>query len=183
MNHVILLVDDDQAIIDGLKRSLRKEKYAIIHAQNGEQAKKLLATSKVDLIVSDERMPGISGTELLAFAREHYPDAMRIMLAGQPSLDVALNAINKGEIFRLFTKPCNEIDLALGIRDALRQRELVAQSRRLLVVAQEQQKRLRSAQSHDDSLRRGQAGVISIPEDSEDLDAVLREVEAELDRL
>ena len=179
MNHVVLLVDDDPAVTDALGRALRKEPYTLVTASNAQQAIRVLATSQVDVVVSDEKMPGMSGKELLAFVCEHYPDTMRIMLSGNASFDVAIDTINRGEIYRFYTKPCNEIDLALGIRTAIKHRELVVQTKRLLKIVNEQQRYIRSIGRRDDfSYESG--GAISIPESTEDLQQTLKEVEQKL---
>lgn len=184
MDQTILLVDDEPAVTESLKRLLRKEPYKILTAQNAEEAQKHLSTTRVDLIVSDERMPGTRGGELLAFVRKQYPDTVRIMLSGHPTLDVALEAINKGEIYRLYTKPCNEIDLALGIRDALQHKALLVQTKRLLRLAHEQQNYLRTLNQREfGTVVRDENGTISLPEPSEELDAVLFEVEQQLDQI
>jgi two-component system probable response regulator PhcQ len=73
----------------------------------------------VDVVISDEKMPGMSGSEFLSLVRQEYPDTIRIILTGYGSLESAIRAINEGEIYRLFTKPCNVIDLAITIRLAL----------------------------------------------------------------
>jgi two-component system probable response regulator PhcQ len=180
MSHVVLLVDDDPAITDGLSRALRKEPYTLMTASNAQQAIRLLSTSQIDVIVTDEKMPGMSGKELLAFVCEHYPNTMRIMLSGNSTFDVAIDTINRGEIYRFYIKPCNEIDLALGIRDAIKQRELVVQTKRLLKIANEQQRYIRSLGRRDDFTPRDSEGTISIPEPTEDLQETLKEVEQKL---
>ena len=80
----------------------------------------------VVLIVYDEEMAGMSGTEFLGRVAEQYPDTVRIVLTGHPTLPAALRAINEGKVYQFFTKPCNEIDLAITIRRALEQKDLLA---------------------------------------------------------
>jgi len=138
MSHTVLLVDDDANVLAGLTRILRKEPYAILTAQTAEEAARLLETRPVDLIVCDEHMPGMSGTEFLARVASEHPDTIRIVLTGHPSLPAALRAINEGKVYQFFTKPCNEIDLAITIRRALEQKELMARTRELLEVTKRQ---------------------------------------------
>jgi response regulator RpfG family c-di-GMP phosphodiesterase len=105
------LVDDEPLITTTLKRVLRKEPYDICTANSGAEALQILARKPVDVIVSDERMPGMSGSEFLAVARQQYPDTARIILTGQANLEAAIRAINEGAICRFLTKPCKEDDL------------------------------------------------------------------------
>ena len=105
----VLLVDDDQNIIDALKRILRKEPYQIYSVNSAHEALGVVQGISVDVVVTDEQMPGMSGTDLLRMLREQHPEIVAIMLTGKPSLEVALEAINQGEIYRFFTKPCNSI--------------------------------------------------------------------------
>jgi two-component system probable response regulator PhcQ len=132
MGHTVLLVDDDAGTLEGLERALQREPYRILAASSADQALKIFESAAVDVIVSDEKMPGMSGTELLARVRRRYPGTMRVMLTGHASIEAALQAINEGEVFRFLTKPCNHIDLAVTIRHALQQKTLMDEARRLL---------------------------------------------------
>ncbi|MCH8148467.1 MAG: response regulator [Planctomycetes bacterium] len=138
MNHTVLLLDDEPNVLDGLTRVLRKESYKILTANSAEEAARLLQDNEIDLIVSDEEMPGMSGTEFLGRVAQDYPDIVRIVLTGHPTLPAALRAINEGKVYQFLTKPCNEIDLAITIRRALEQKDLLTKSRDLLEVAKRQ---------------------------------------------
>ncbi|MBU0595074.1 response regulator, partial [Candidatus Bipolaricaulota bacterium] len=138
MTHTVLLVDDEPNIIAGLIRVLHKEAYTLLTANTAEEAAQVLDEKKVDLIVSDEEMPGMSGTEFLAHVAREYPDIVGIVLTGHPTLPTALRAINDGNVYQFFTKPCNEIDLAVTIRRALEQKDLKVKSRELLEVTKRQ---------------------------------------------
>lgn len=122
MKPTVLLVDDDPLVLDGLTRVLHREPYRLLRAGSADEAARILEQEPVDLIVCDEQMPGMRGTEFLARVARDYPDVVRIVLTGQPSLPTALRAINEGRVSHFFTKPCNEIDLALAIREALETR-------------------------------------------------------------
>jgi DNA-binding NtrC family response regulator len=132
MDHTILLVDDEPHVLEGLKRVLHKEPYRILTANTAEEAAELLEAWSIDLIVCDEEMPGMSGTEFLARVAVDYPDTIRIVLTGRPSVPATLRAINEGKVYQFFTKPCNEIDLALAIRQGLEQQDVQEKTRRLL---------------------------------------------------
>lgn len=138
MSHTILLVDDESNVLEGLVRVLHKESYEIMTANSAEEAAELLEDNDVDLIVSDEEMLGMSGTEFLARVAQDYPDVVGIVLTGHPSLPTALRAMNEGRVYQFFTKPCNEIDLAMTIRRALEQKDLKVKSRELLEVSKRQ---------------------------------------------
>jgi DNA-binding NtrC family response regulator len=135
---VVLFVDDESALLDGVKTNLRKEPYQIVTCTSGAAALELLAKQHVDVIVSDERMPGMSGSELLAQVRTRYPATMRIMLTGQASLEATIRAINEGEVYRFLTKPCTPVQLAQTIRDALLIKKLLHASSRLLDATRRQ---------------------------------------------
>ena len=116
---IVLFVDDDENILRGLTRVLRNQPYRLFTARSGEEAMRVLMTNHVSVIVADEQMPGMSGTELLSWIAENCPETMRIVLTGHASTSTAIRAINEGSVFRFFTKPCNEVDLALAIREAI----------------------------------------------------------------
>jgi two-component system probable response regulator PhcQ len=138
MPHQVLIVDDEPIITDMLKDVLSSEPYRILSAGSAEEALDLLAQDQVDVLISDEKMPGMTGTEFLALARHKYPDTIRMILTGHASLESAIRAINEGEIYRFFTKPCNVFDLAITIRQALQQKDLMRESRRLLTMVKRQ---------------------------------------------
>lgn len=131
MNATVLFVDDDSNLLDGLERTLKKENYQFLRARSGKEAQQILRTHHVDVAVLDECMPGLSGSDCIDFIRKHSPDTIRIMLTGHPGVELLMTAINRGEIFRFFTKPCNEIELALAIREALRRAHSLVENRRL----------------------------------------------------
>jgi DNA-binding NtrC family response regulator len=116
----LLLVDDEANILSALKRVLRRENYRILTAGSGEEALGLLARHDVGVILTDHRMSGISGTELLARARVMYPQTVRLILTGYNGLDSLSEAINRGEIYKYLTKPWEETDLLQAIREAFR---------------------------------------------------------------
>jgi len=126
MSAIVLLVDDDDNVLHGLSRVLRNQPYQLFTARSGDEAMFILKTHPVDVVVTDERMPGMSGTDLVAWVAEHCPETKRIVLTGHATATTAIRAINEGEVFRFFTKPCNEVDLAIAIREALERRETPA---------------------------------------------------------
>ncbi len=105
MSARVLLVDDEPSVLSTLKRLLRHQSYALDTATGGEQALELLGQQRYDLIVSDMRMPGMSGAELLGRAREQYPMTERILLTGYSDMEDTIQAINDGGIFGYVSKP------------------------------------------------------------------------------
>lgn len=138
MQDTILIVDDEPNVISSLKRALVDEPYAIYSVNSGEEGLKLLKQHKIKLIISDERMPGMAGSDFLSFAKKEFPDTIRIMLTGHASIDAAMKAVNKGEIYRFFTKPWDEIELKIAIRMALEKYNLESENRRLLKIVKRQ---------------------------------------------
>ncbi len=138
MQHKVLIVDDEPIITGLLKDALSIEPYDILSAASAEEALPILAREHVDVVISDEKMPGMSGSEFLAVVRQKYPDTIRMILTGHASLESAIRAINEGEIYRFFTKPCNVIDLAMTIRHALEQKDLTQENQRLLKLVKRQ---------------------------------------------
>jgi two-component system probable response regulator PhcQ len=107
----ILLVDDEINVTEALKRSLRRKEYTFLTAISAAAAQDILARQHIDVVISDEQMPGISGSEFLSKVRKQYPHTIRMILSGQTSLEAAVRAINDGEVHRFFLKPCNPTDL------------------------------------------------------------------------
>jgi DNA-binding NtrC family response regulator len=97
----------------------------------------MLDVAGIDVVVSDERMPGMTGSEFLSIVCQKHPGTMRIILTGQATLDAAVQAINEGEIFRFLLKPCHAQDLAQTILSALEVQVLRREASRLLATARE----------------------------------------------
>lgn len=113
----ILLVDDEERILRSLSMLLRTQ-YQIFATSDGNEALKILRQEKIHVIISDQRMPIMSGTELLRQARDVAPDTIRILLTGYSDADAALDALNDGEIFRYINKPWGPKELRDTIAQA-----------------------------------------------------------------
>jgi two-component system probable response regulator PhcQ len=103
----VLFVDDEPHVTESLKRALRKEPYEVLSANSADEALEVLARQPVDVVISDEKMPGMQGSEFLAVVCKQYPETIRIIMTGHGSIEAAIRAINEGEIYRFLTKPCN----------------------------------------------------------------------------
>lgn len=128
----IVCVDDEPRILKGLQRRLARH-YEVATAESGAEALELLrAGEEFQVIVSDMRMPGMTGAEFLAKARQEFPDTVRILLTGQSDLNDAIAAVNQGSIFRFLSKPCPPEVLMPALADATEQFRLVRAERELL---------------------------------------------------
>jgi diguanylate cyclase (GGDEF)-like protein/PAS domain S-box-containing protein len=116
----LLLVDDEENILNALTRMLRRDGYRILTAKGAEEALDVLARNDVQVILSDQRMPGASGTEFLSKVKEMYPETVRMVLSGYTELAAVTAAINQGAIYKFITKPWNDEELRTQIRDAFR---------------------------------------------------------------
>jgi two-component system probable response regulator PhcQ len=134
----LLLVDDDPNLLAGLARSLRSQGFRVRTAGSGQAALAALHEQPADAIVSDQFMPGTKGVDLLAYVANLYPDTVRVLLTGEATLDVALQAINTGHVQRFLVKPCHPLELGIALRQQLEQRALVDGAARLLGEARRQ---------------------------------------------
>ncbi|MBI5438838.1 MAG: EAL domain-containing protein [Nitrosomonadales bacterium] len=129
----LLLVDDEENILAALKRLLRRDGYQIFTATSARQGFELLAAHPVGVIVSDQRMPEMCGTEFLGKVKEIYPDTIRIVLSGYTDLQSITNAINQGSIYKFLTKPWEDDLLRENIRKAFEYFELGSEKGHMLV--------------------------------------------------
>lgn len=129
--NAILCVDDEPRVLEGLENHLALE-WDVVTATNGEEALRALAARPFAVVISDMRMPGMTGAQLLARSRELYPDITRLLLTGHSDLHDAASAINSGNIFRMLLKPCETSELLATVTAAFRQHELVRTERMLL---------------------------------------------------
>jgi response regulator RpfG family c-di-GMP phosphodiesterase len=131
--HTLLLVDDEKAITKALHRLFRKEGYQILTADSGPEGLELLRNHDmpVSMIISDQRMPEMSGAQFLENAKAICPQAIRYLLTGYSDMDAVIQAVNKGEIQRYLTKPWNDDDLVLQVRQSLEHYELQFENKRL----------------------------------------------------
>ena len=111
----ILCVDDEPQVLSALGRTLRREPYAVLRARGGGEALDLLERYPVKVVLTDERMPRMSGSELLAEVRKRYPLVGRIILTGHPGPAVMIRSLEAGSDF-LMTKPWDEDALRRAIR-------------------------------------------------------------------
>ena len=137
--HTILLVDDEASIIKSLNRLFHKDGYHILTASSGQEGLELLkkVEKPVSLFISDQRMPGMTGAQFLKKAKKIFPEAIRFLLTGRSDMDAIVDAVNKGEIHRYLTKPWNDDDLTLQVRQCLEQYDLRVENKCLLTLKRE----------------------------------------------
>jgi len=136
--HTVLFVDDEVNILKALQRLLRSEHMNVLCASRAHEALELLDKQQCQVVVTDQRMPEMSGVDLLSQVRQRFPDIVRMMLTGYTEMDVAVDAINRGEIYRLITKPWNDDELRATIRQAFDHSDLKNEIKRLNQVTREQ---------------------------------------------
>lgn len=131
MERTLLLVDDEENITSALVRLLRRDGYNILRANSGPEGLALLAQRKVGVIISDQRMPGMTGTEFLSKVKELYPDTVRIVLSGYTELNSVTDAINRGAVYKFLTKPWEDDLLRGNVEEAFQRYEMEVENARL----------------------------------------------------
>lgn len=139
----VLLVDDEPNVLRALRRVLRSETYQVLTASSGEEALQILAEEPANVVVSDSKMPGMEGAELLSRIQANYPDCIRILLTGHQDLDAVMRAINDGHIYHYIAKPWNDDDLRFILRQAIAFHESEHERQRLEALTQTQNDELK----------------------------------------
>ncbi len=131
MERTLLLVDDEENIVAALVRVLRHDGYTILRANSGKAGLALLSQNKVGVIISDQRMPEMTGTEFLSQAKELYSDTVRIILSGYTELNSVTDAINRGAVYKFLTKPWEDELLRANVQEAFEYHEMRVMNVRL----------------------------------------------------
>lgn len=116
---VVLFVDDEPEVTEGLRLALRHYPFEVLTADSAASALDILARSDVNIVVSDERMAGVPGSAFLTQVRRDFPGVERMLLTGQASVEATITAINDAQVFRVLTKPCPTDTIVASINDAL----------------------------------------------------------------
>ena len=140
----LLLLDDEPNILRSLRRVFRAHAYTVHAANTPDEAFEMLARYPVGVVMSDQRMPLMRGTDFLARVKQLYPDTVRIVLSGYTELQSITEAINEGAIYKFLTKPWNDNNLAEEIEQAFQQYEMVAESHMLQQRLRESNRQLES---------------------------------------
>lgn len=102
----VLFVDDEPSVTEALRVALRSEPFTVLTANSAESGLELLRKQRIDVVVSDECMPGLNGAAFLATVRAEFPRAGRVILTGQASVEATIAAVNDAQVFQVLTKPC-----------------------------------------------------------------------------
>jgi len=139
----ILFVDDEAGVLKAMLRIFRQEHYDLLTAISGEEALSVMAEEPVQVVISDHRMPGMSGTDLLREIKKRHPATIRIMLTGYADVDAVMGAVNDGAVYKFITKPWNDEDLRLTVSLALEQYDLIKENKSLKQKSAAQKKDLK----------------------------------------
>lgn len=142
----VLLVDDEPSVLNSLERVFSDEDYVIFTANGADSALDILGREKIKLIISDERMPGMNGSQLLSIVALQHPEIIRITLTGHASIDAAMKAVNQGEIFRFMLKPWNNFELLMAVRTGIEKYDIDMENRNLLARLRTQQLQIERAE-------------------------------------
>ena len=134
--HPLLIVDDEPEVLASLRSIFRRD-YDVHPVLTAQEALELLRSQPIHVVLSDHRMPGMSGADFLAVVSQEYPDIIRLMITGYADIDSVIDAINRGHVYRYISKPWDPNELQSIIRQAVEQYELVAERRRLLLELEE----------------------------------------------
>jgi DNA-binding NtrC family response regulator len=115
--HTLLVVDDESDVGDSVHDLLRRE-FNVLRARSAEEGLKLMRANEIHIIMTDQRMPKVSGVELLRSIRAGHPQAIRMLFTGYADLDSVIAAINQGHIFKFLKKPWQPEDLESAVREA-----------------------------------------------------------------
>jgi response regulator RpfG family c-di-GMP phosphodiesterase len=140
----ILCVDDEPNILSALRRLFRGKGWDVRLAESGKAGLVVLESEPVDMVISDMRMPEMDGAQFLAAVRERWPDTLRLLLTGYSDIAAIIEAINRGEIYRYITKPWDDNDIVLIVRQALERQALEAEKKRLEALTARQNEQLKN---------------------------------------
>lgn len=119
MPNKVLFVDDENNILNTIRRQFRNFEHELLFASSGEEGLEILKEEKVSVIVSDMRMHGMDGSRFLELAKEICPDCVKMVLSGHAEIDTVLNSVNRGNIWRFITKPWEKEELKIAIYNAI----------------------------------------------------------------
>ncbi|MBI5639677.1 MAG: Flp pilus assembly complex ATPase component TadA [Nitrospirae bacterium] len=140
----LMFVDDETGVLNALRRIFMEENYSILTATSGDEALSIMEKEKVQLVISDHRMPGITGAQLLKEIKQRWPDTIRIMLTGYADIQSIMGAVNEGAVYKFITKPWNDEDLRLTVSLALQQYVLIQENKQLKELTQKQQLKIKN---------------------------------------
>jgi YesN/AraC family two-component response regulator len=129
--YTVLFVDDEPFILNAMQRLFHEDRIKVVLASSGQEALELLRKRTIQVLVTDNLMPGMTGVDLVRSTKECAPDTIRIILSGYSDMEAVLQALNDGEVFRFVLKPWVDLDLKATVHLALAQYHLIEQHRKL----------------------------------------------------
>jgi signal transduction histidine kinase len=144
MRHTILVVDDEPDVVRSVQDLLRLD-HRVLGATRAQEGMKLLQEQEIHIVMTDQRMPGMSGVEFLRKVRGDFPEAIRLLFTGYADIKAVIDAINQGNVFRYITKPWDPDELQVVIRQAAEQFDLLVERKRLLAELQAKNQELEKA--------------------------------------
>jgi len=129
--HNLLVIDDEAEIVKALRRQFRRE-YTVYTAGSAQEGYEIMTSVPIQAIISDQRMPGMNGSEFFSKVKHEYPDAIRLLLTGYADVQAVISAINDGNIFRYITKPWDPVELDTIVREAFQRHDLIMKNRSLV---------------------------------------------------
>lgn len=155
--HSILVVDDEPEVLRSLRGLLRME-FDVHTAESGAEALEILRSTPIHVVMTDQRMPELTGVELLNRVQGEWPDATRLVFTGYADIRAVIDAINEGHIFRYITKPWDADELMALLRQAGEQYDLIVERKRLLADLQSYQMHCAALMA---GLRDGRMGTLT----------------------
>ena len=163
---IILCVDDEPNILSSLRRLFRARGFQVRVAESGSAGLALMETEPVDLVISDMRMPEMDGAKFLEHVRARWPDTVRLLLTGYSDISSIIDAINRGEIYRYITKPWDDNDIVLIVRQALERKALEQEKKRLEALSIRQNEELKALNASLESKVKARTAELSVANDS-----------------
>ncbi|MGB7157919.1 MAG: hybrid sensor histidine kinase/response regulator, partial [Tepidisphaeraceae bacterium] len=142
--HTILVLDDEPDVVKSVKDLLRLD-YQVFGATSAQEAMGILHAEEVHVVMTDQRMPGVTGVEFLRAVRSQSPDAVRLLFTGYADIHAVIDAINQGNVYRYITKPWDPDELQTLIREACERYDLLAERKQLVLEVQRKNAELEKA--------------------------------------
>jgi response regulator RpfG family c-di-GMP phosphodiesterase len=175
--HTLLIVDDEPGLLQTLRHQFFRD-YRVLTAENGHAALDLLGLEDVHAILSDQRMPGMTGDVFLTQARALRPDAVRMLFTGYADIQAVISSVNEGRIFRYILKPWDPMELEGIVRQAVEHHDLIADRRRLIAELREANDRLTRANRELTEANEQRRALLETGRLRSDLEMLARRVQA-----
>lgn len=138
----LVVLDDEQNILNSMNRLFRGEEFGVFTTTDHKEALEIMDKEHIKLVISDYKMPEITGTEFLNMVREKHPEVLRILFTGYTDIHIAEDAINKGEVYRFINKPWEDMELKTTVKEAIHRYDLSEKNRVLTHELAEQNEKL-----------------------------------------